>query len=131
MNYKGVIIEESLENKDVLKDVAILSTKVEEITEEHHTPHLKQWTLHTVQILEDRGEEVAEKLSKVLETSHGHWYANFKNERFHYIIFRNRVFKVDRSKPEGYRRVTEYGVSLGILDYQLDFSPDLKEWKRD
>jgi len=32
MNYEGVIIEESLENKDVLKDILILRTKVEEVT---------------------------------------------------------------------------------------------------
>lgn len=131
MNYKGVIIEESLENKDVLKDVTILSTKIELVTKEHHTPHLKQWTLHTVEIPEDRGEEVAQKISEVLETSHGHWYADFKNEKFHYIIFRDEVFKVDRSKPKQYKAVTDYGVSLGIPDYQLDFSPDIKEWKRD
>jgi len=131
MDYKGVIIEESLENKDILQDVTVLSTKVEQVTEEHHTPHLKQWTLHTVEIPEDRGEEIAEKLSKVLETSHGHWYADFKNEKFHYVVFRDRVFKVDQSKPEEYRQVTEYGIPLGIPDYQLDFSPDIKEWKRD
>ena len=76
MNYKGVIIEESLENKDVLKDVTILSTKVEEVTE------------------------------------------------------RDKVFKVDRSKPEEYKQVTEYGLSLGIPDYQLDFSPHIKQWQR-
>jgi len=131
MNYKGVIIEESLENKDILQDVTVLSTKVEQVTKEHHTPHLKQWTLHAVEIPEDRGEEVAEKISRVLETSHGHWYADFKNEKFHYIIFRNRVFRVDRSNPEEYKEVTEYGISLGIPDYQLDFSPDIKEWERD
>ena len=76
MSYKGVIIEESLENKDVLKDVTILSTKVEEVTE------------------------------------------------------RDKVFKVDRSKPEEYKEVTQYGVSLGIPDYQLDFSPHTAEWTR-
>jgi hypothetical protein len=131
MDYKGVIIEESLENKDVLKDVAILSTKVEEVIEEHHTPYLKQWTLHTVEIPEDKGGEFAEKLSKVLEISHGHWYADFKNEKFHYIVFRDKVFKVDRNKPEEYKEITKYGISLGIPDYQLDFSPDIKKWQRD
>jgi hypothetical protein len=44
MNYQGVIIEESLENSDILKDVLILSTKVEPITDEHKTPWLKQRT---------------------------------------------------------------------------------------
>ena len=127
MNYKGVIIEESLENKDILKDVAILSTKVEQVTEEHHTPHLKQWTLYIVEIPEDRGEEVAEKLSKVLETSHGHWYADFKNDIYHYIIFRNKVFKVDRNKPEEYKEVKRYGISLGIPQHQLTFSAEIEE----
>lgn len=50
MEYRGVIIEESLENKDILKDVKILETKVEKVVEEHKTPWIKQWTLHTVAI---------------------------------------------------------------------------------
>ena len=54
MPYRGVIIEESLEDKDVLKEVRILSTKVEPVTEKHKTPRIKQWTLHTVEIPEDR-----------------------------------------------------------------------------
>ena len=91
MNYKGVIIEESLENKDVLQDVAILSTKVEQVTEKYHTPHLKQWTLHTVEVPEDRGEDIAEKLSEVLDTRHVNWYADFRNKQFHYIIFKNKT----------------------------------------
>ena len=129
MNYKGVIIEESLENQDTLRGIMILSTKVEQVTEEHHTPHLKQWTLHTVEVPEDRGEGIAQKVSQSMDSQHT-WYADFKNEKFHYIIFRNKVFKVSRSKPEQYKPVTEYGVSLGIPDYQLDFSPHIKEWKR-
>ena len=38
MNYEGVIIEESLERADVLRDVKIMSTKVEAVTEKHKTP---------------------------------------------------------------------------------------------
>ncbi|KKQ79975.1 MAG: hypothetical protein UT01_C0023G0014, partial [Candidatus Daviesbacteria bacterium GW2011_GWA1_38_7] len=37
MNYKGVIIEESLGNKDVLKLIKVLSTKVEKVTKSHQT----------------------------------------------------------------------------------------------
>lgn len=67
MNYKGVIIEESLENKDILKGVAILATKVESVIKKHKTPWLKQWTLHTVGVVEDKGDEVAEKISESLD----------------------------------------------------------------
>lgn len=57
MNYKGVIIEESLQETSVLKEVTILSTKVERVTPKHKTSWLKQWTLHTVEIGEEMGEK--------------------------------------------------------------------------
>lgn len=128
-NFIGVIIEESLENKEVLKTVKILKTKVEQVTEKHKTPWIKQWTLHTVEIPEEKADTVAKELSKSLDSKHS-WYADFKNNVFHYIIFCNKVFKVDRSKPEQYNNVTKYGLTLGIPDYQLDFSPHIREWKR-
>ena len=131
MNYKGVIIEESLENKDVLDDIRILSTKVERVTKEHDTPWLKQWTLHTVKIPEDRADIVADKISKVLDSSHkSSWYADFKNDKTHFVIFRDKVFKVERGSKEQYDEVVRFGTALGIPDYQLDFSPDIKEWER-
>ncbi|OWK26922.1 MAG: hypothetical protein US76_02330 [Parcubacteria group bacterium GW2011_GWA2_38_13b] len=129
MNYTGVIIEESLESKDILKDVKISDTKVEEVVEEHKTPWIKQWTLHTVEIEENQADNVAEKISKALDSKHS-WYADFKNDSFHYIIFRDKFFKVDRSKKEQYDDVVKFGISLGIPDYQLDFSPHIKEWER-
>ncbi len=128
--FTGVIIEESLEKKDVLKKVKILKTKVEEVTPEHNTPYLKQWTLHTVEIFENQADEIAEELSKSLDSSHGDWYTDFKNDSYHYIIFHNKVSKVDRSKPEQYKEIVKFGLSLGIPDYQLDFTPDIKEWER-
>lgn len=125
MNYKGVIIRESLGDKSCLKDLDIISTKVEQVIKSHQTPWLKQWTLHTVEIDEDKAESVASQLSNALEKEH-EWYADFKNKQFHYIIFRGKVFKVNRSTSKEYEKVKEYGVSLGIPDYQLDFSPDIE-----
>lgn len=120
MNYKGIVIKESLQDLQILKQLKILSTKVEKVTESHQTPWLKQWTLHTAEIDEDDAQNVAKKLSAALDSEHD-WYADFKNDKYHFIIFRNKVFKVDRDKPGEYEKVKEYGVSLGIPDYQLDF----------
>ena len=128
-DFTGVIIEESLADKRVLKKVKIIKTNVEEATKEHNTPWVKQWTLHTVEIPENQAEGIAEELSKSLDPKHP-WYADFKNEKFHYIVFRDKVFKVDRSRPEEYKDVTKYGISIGIPDYQLDFSPQIEEWER-
>ncbi len=128
-NFIGIIIEESLENKNVLQKVKIINTKVEEITEEHNTPWIKQWTLHTVEIPENKADEIAKELSKSLDSQHN-WYADFKDEKIHFIIFKNKVFKIDRTNKEQYEKATKYGISLGIPEYQVDFSPHVKEWKR-
>ncbi len=128
MNYFGTIIEESLEDKSVLGMVKILSTKVEEVEEEHQTPWLKQWTLHKVEILESKADIVARKLSETLRhgAEHDSWYADYKNKKWHYIVFPNKIFKIDRIDAKGYAGARAYGISLGIPEYQVDFSPDIK-----
>lgn len=124
MNYKGIVIEESLQDLQILKHLKILSTKVEKVTESHKTPWLKQWTLLAVEIDKSDAQNVADKLSAALDSGHD-WYADFKSDKYHFIIFRNKVFRVHRNSPEEYETVKEYGVSLGIPDYQLDFSPEI------
>lgn len=127
MNYKGTIIEESLENADVLKKVRILSTKVEPIEDAHQTPWLKQWTLHKVEIDEEKAEEVAKEISESIDSGHSHsWYADYKNEKWHYIIFPHKIFKIGRFDAKGYLEAKKYGIALGIPPYQVDFSPDIK-----
>jgi len=131
MEFKGVIIEESLADKTVLTKVTIESTKVEKVGEKHQTPWLKQWTLRTVSIDPDKADVIAEELSKSFDYLHGSaWYADFKNDKTHYIIFKDKVFKIDRSKKEEYQAATDYGISLGIPSYQVDFAPNVVEWGR-
>ncbi len=127
--FIGVIIEESLENKGVIKKTKVLKTKIEPVTVEHQTPWIKQWTLHTVEIPENQAEDTAKEISTSLDSKHN-WYADFKSDKTHFIIFRNKVFKIDRSQKEQYQEATKYGISLGIPEYQVDFSPNIKEWKR-
>lgn len=120
MNYKGTIIEESLENKDVLKKLDIIKTEVEPVKESHGTPWLKQWALHAVDIPEEKAEEIAEEISKSLDSAHDcSWYADFKNDTHHYIIFRNKVFYIDRKSKEQYDEAERYGISIGVPAHQL------------
>lgn len=130
MDYRGVIIKESLDDISVLNSVKILETKVERVTKEHQTPWLEQWALHTVEIPEEKTDEVAEKISKSFDKQHPNWYADYKNDKYHYIIYANKIFKVDLNKPALYREAKQYGISLGIPEYQVDFAPDDKVWER-
>lgn len=124
-NYKGVIIEESLENKEILKKVKIISTKIEKVIEKHQTPWISQWTLHTVEISKDNAEEVAREISQSLDQEHN-WYADYKNDTHHYIIFRGKVFYIDRKSKTQYDEAKNYGISIGIPEYQVDFHPEVE-----
>lgn len=126
MVYTGVIIEESLEDKGVLNEVRVLGTKVEEVTERHETPWLKQWTLHTVEISEEKAKGIAEKISLALDREHGgSWYADFKSDTHHYIIFRNKIFYIDRTSQAQYDEARNYGLALGIPGHQVDFHAEV------
>ncbi|MEK6873335.1 MAG: hypothetical protein AABW91_00670 [Nanoarchaeota archaeon] len=127
--YTGVIIEESLGKKGVLSKVKIIKTEIEKVTDEHKTPWIKKWTLHTVEISEDKADFTAKEISKSLDSEHS-WYADFKNKNTHFIIFKDKVFKINRSSKEQYNRAKKYGISLGIPEYQVDFHPDVKGWER-
>ena len=122
MDYQGTIIEESLGNKDVLKRVQILRTKVEAVTEKHRTPWISQWTLHKVEIPESDAKRIAHEISQSLEAEHA-WYTDYKNASLHYIIFRNKVFDIDRQSQKEYNEAKQYGLSLGIPEYQVNFHP--------
>jgi hypothetical protein len=125
--FFGTIIEESLEDRSVLGSVKIISTKVEPITDKHQTPWVKQWTLHKVEVEANEAENIAGQISKSLDKNHKHsWYADYKNENIHYIIFRDKVFKINRTKIEEYNEATKYGLALGIPDYQVDFAKNVK-----
>ena len=126
-NFTGTIIEESLEDVSPLKQVRIVSTRVSKVTETHKTPWIKQWTLHSVEIHEQNAKAVAQELSKALDSKHA-WYADFKNDKWHYIIFKNKVFYIDKESKEQYDKAKQYGLSLGIPAYQVDFHPEEKKW---
>ncbi len=127
MDYRGTIIGESLEDKSIFDKVKVIGTRVEKVTKRHKTQWLRQWTIYTIEIPEARADALAGVISRSIVREHGHaWYVNFKNDRTHYIIFLEKVFKVDRIGVDGYQKVREYGISLGIPEYQLDFSPEVE-----
>ena len=128
MSFSGVVIEESLADTSVLDAVAIVSTRIAPVTPGHRTPWLSQWTLHTIEIPDDRAPATAELLSRALHPQY--WYADFKDDETHYIVFPARVFVVDRTTPGQYDAAIAHGLRLGIPEYQLDFTPAIREWER-
>jgi hypothetical protein len=124
MHYTGVIIEESLRDASVLGDIQIVETKVECVAERHETPWLAKWTLHTVAVPAHEAEGVANRLAKAIDTAHiSSWYADFKNEAFHYVIFADRVFKLDNKKKADWDLMRAYALSVGLPPHQILDAP--------
>lgn len=85
---------------------------------------------HTVGIPSNQAAQVAHLISKALDKEHD-WYADFKTENEHYVIYTDKVFHItDRTDKKQYDEATRYGIAIGIPDYQVDFSPHLKQWER-
>lgn len=118
--YKGVIIEESLSNKDALKGLKIVAQEVEKVTEAHETPWLEQWTCDTVEIPEENIDDVVRDLSASIDVKHcGNWYCDFRNEDWHYVVFRERIFKINRKRREDYAEMQKYAKELGLPEHQM------------
>lgn len=120
MDFRGVIIEESLDDASVLKGLKIEKTEVEKVTKAFNTPWLKQWTLHYVVVSEKDAEKVATSLSKAISWEHrSAWFANLANDKLEYVVFRDRIFKANKGDKTVRKAIVDHGLSLGIPAHQL------------
>jgi len=116
--YEGCIIEESLDNREVITLFKVVRTEITPVTEASATPWLDNWTMHMIEIDKDNIDDAVVKLQDSLKKDEN-WYADLKNDDFHYIVFNDKIFKVSRSSKEQYNEVYQYGLVQGIPAYQL------------
>ena len=104
--YKGIIIQESLEDKNLVKKMQILDTKV-----------AGTWTIHTILISKSDIEGLAPYIKQG-------WYAHFWHGGEIIAIFKDKIFKFKHNEPNSWREAIGYGISIGIPRKQLDFPID-------
>lgn len=115
MNYTGAIVEESLIDSSILKELTILQKERSKVTSKENTPWLEYWNIHTVEIAEALMDQYAQRLSELLDTTHcNDWYCDFRNTNFHYVIFPHKVFKLNRTSKQDYLTMQEYGIHIGL-----------------
>lgn len=69
-------------------------------------------------------EVVASNIAVAIDPDHASsWFADFQNDDTHFVIFYNRIFKIDKTQPEEYVAVKQYALSIGIPEHQLGFMP--------
>jgi hypothetical protein len=122
VDYEGVIIEESLRDTSVLGRLTILSTRVEPVTEWHQTPWLTHWTFVTIRVPEVDADEIAALIARAFDREHAtSWYADYKNDTHHYVIYSDCGFYIDRHSAEEYDEARTYGIARGLPEHQADF----------
>lgn len=103
---KGIIIENSLQDKSLLEKIQINRTWQE-----------GDWILHEIEVDEKEVPEIGKYISN------GPWYIHLWNvgEDDFAIIFKDKTFYVKKSDPSSFTEAIAYGKSIGIPDEQLDF----------
>jgi len=117
-HFSGAIIEESLQDTSVLSEVKIIETNIYPVEERHETPWLEKWTLHIVEVPPSKADYIAEKISNSIDVRHiGNWYADFKNEQCHYVIFHQKVFKLKTETD--WAAMRSHARSIGVPEHQI------------
>ena len=110
--YKGIIVEESLEDNRILNDFKIIDFRISK--EENPAD---RWHLYTVQV----SKEKIVRLSKNIKPR---WYMHFWKNRNVIAIFKDKKFEFNFDDKSTWKPVVGYGLSLGIPEEQLDFPID-------
>lgn len=110
--YKGIIVEESLEDNRMLNELEVISI---EITKEENPND--RWHLYTVRV----SKEDIGRLSKNIKQK---WYMHFWKDRNVIAVFKNKKFEFNYDNKSTWESTLKYGRSLGISEEQLDFPID-------
>ena len=107
--YKGVIIKQSLKNPSILDGFEVLDID----------PARNQgdWDIFTVRL--DRAG-----LESVKENLVDNYYAHFAGGNSGIVVFKDRIFEMNRADRQTWIAAIDYGREIGIPDEQLDFEFD-------
>ena len=110
----SIIIEESLEKPEILKNYKILRTKFSlEIN----------WHLHIVEIPEPI-EKAIEEIQEAMVADKPYYFHIYDEGKTLIVIFKDRVFNLNPKDKSTWKEARAYGAQkLNIPEEQLDFYP--------
>ncbi len=115
MSWKGVVIEESLEDKKLLNLVNIVNTKKFALENEGDKGVLH---FHEIELSDKKRSEFINKAKNSIKQG---WYIHIcKNEKM-VVIFRNKVFEFSDQEMNKLNEARNYGLSIGVIREQMPF----------
>ena len=111
--YHSIVIEESLDDKNVLKNLKILNTKID-----------GDWHLHIIEVPDEDLETTLKLLQSHLVKNRPYYFHFYNDGKNLIIVFRKKVFRMDPKDKNTWQEAQEYGDKiLKISVEQLDFYP--------
>ncbi|MDD2785607.1 MAG: hypothetical protein PHS79_01785 [Patescibacteria group bacterium] len=110
--FKGTIVEESLQDNRILNDLHIIGV---EISQDENPAN--RWHMYSVLVT----REDIERLSVTIKPK---WYMHFWKDRDIVAIFQGKQFEFNYDDKSTWAQAVEYGLSQGIPKEQLDFLID-------
>jgi hypothetical protein len=105
--YKGIIVQESLDDSSILKSAQILTTQ--------KTP---RGNVHTVLISKNQIDALPEYMKK------GSYYAHFWHGSEILVVFKEETFKLVSNKPDTWEEAINQAIVSGIPEEEIDFVID-------
>lgn len=114
MVWKGVVIEESLDDKKILELVKIIDTRKTTLEKEEKKGILHS---HEIELDDNKKDEFVQEASSSIKQG---WYIHICKDGVMTIIFRSKVLTFDKSQKDKITDAKNYGISVGILKEQMD-----------
>lgn len=119
MVWKGVIIEESLEDKSLLEmitEVGYLESLMEGDAEVMH--------FHQFEISDEKKDTFVAAAKHLIKQG---WYIHLCKDVTMTIIFKDKVFEFTEDEKDKIQKAKDYGMSIGILKEQLEIESLIRD----
>ena len=121
MVWKGVIIEESLDDKSLLDLVKIVKTRRTTLEEEKQRG---SFTFHCIELDDEKKEVFIKKAHSSIKNN---FYLHICKEGKMIVIYKNKQFEFSCENLDKLNEARNYGLSVGILREQMPFEKLIKK----
>jgi hypothetical protein len=121
MVWRGVIIEESLDDKSLLDLVRIVKSKKTTLEEESERGFL------TFLYIELGDEKKDEFVKKAVSSIKDNFYLHICKGEKMIVIFKDKMFEFSSDELDEINKARDYGLSIGIIREQMSFEELIKD----
>jgi len=120
--YDGALITQSLKPGTELVGVPLVVDRL--VTFDKSDAAVNQptrWTMIFFRVEDADTERLAAWFADSLIGEPGVWYADFRNDAEHFVIFPGRIFRYRRDDHDARAQAVDHGRRLGVPEAQLDW----------